>query len=63
MNIYPEWTEICTCHNCGTRLHYRPGTHNIFSGGPFDCGRCGADVTEDIYGKPKSKEQQPEPQK
>lgn len=49
------YNEICTCHNCNTRLSYRYDT-NVYSGGPFYCGRCGDDVTEDVYGKPKEKQ-------
>ena len=53
--IYSEFTKICTCHNCGYTLHYRPLVHNVYSGGPFYCGNCDVNVTEDIYGKTKEK--------
>lgn len=46
--------EILTiqCHNCKEYLtpSYRL---NVFSGGPFFCCNCGANVTEDLYGKKK----------
>jgi hypothetical protein len=48
MNI--AYGVICTCHSCKSPLGigYRV---NIFNGGPYYCGRCGANVTIDVYGK------------
>ncbi len=40
--------NICVCHNCGVTLSSRWG-QNMYSGGPFSCGNCHSDVTEDIY--------------
>lgn len=42
---------ICICHYCGCNLTYKPFHDNIYNGGPWYCGNCGANVTEDIYGK------------
>lgn len=54
--FFSDYTrDICTCHSCHTSLGYNPLEVNVYSGGPFYCGKCGADVTEDIYGKPKEK--------
>lgn len=53
---FGKLTEICTCHNCGCTLHYNPLKINIYSGGPFYCSRCCANVTTDIYGQPKQTE-------
>lgn len=51
MKQYSDYTEICTCHNCGSHLHYNPYSYNIYNGGPWYCGSCCANVTDDIYGK------------
>lgn len=56
MKLFTDYTEICVCPNCNYRLHYRPYSQNIYSGGPFCCGHCGHDVTEAIYGNPKPPE-------
>lgn len=43
---------LCTCHNCGANLSAGYGI-NVYSGGPFYCSRCNANVTEDLYGEKK----------
>lgn len=52
MNIHPPYSEIATCHNCDAILHYTYG-QNVYSGGPWYCSGCKANVTYDVYGLPK----------
>lgn len=51
---------ICQCHRCDINLSYLPYYQNIFNGGSWYCSNCGANVTEDIYGKKKADPIQPE---
>lgn len=52
----PYRPKICTCHNCGVELTYRScDAKNIWLGGPWYCGNCNANVTEDVYGKKPDK--------
>lgn len=58
MKLFGDEKYIGDCHSCGEQLYYRWG-QNVYSGGPFYCGKCGENVTEDIYGENKV----PEPPK
>lgn len=58
--LMENYTHICTCHNCGAELHYNPYGQNIYNGGPWVCGNCNSNVTQDIYRKSEKSEKNEE---